>query len=203
MKLKIQYYTCWGKQTAQQLLGLSGVAFLSCWNSITINLAVFDRSLFPSPLKWGDSPNSSLSPEQTALTNYLFFPLCVSVLGNLIKNVCAMGQAQTQADWTTRTSPSGLVTAKICMTSHSAEDKAHCFLPDRVVGGGSKSKAWTLLLQWAYICVCTNCAATVYTCESAAGYSNARVLYGWCSVRVLTRVHNVNAHAIKPCLSGQ
>lgn len=52
-------------------------------------------------------------------------------------------RARTLACWTTSTSPSGLVTAQICVTSHSAEDKAHWFLTDREVEGGCQSNART------------------------------------------------------------
>lgn len=48
-----------------------------------------------------------------------------------------IGQAQDPG-----TSPSGPVTAKICMTSHSAEDKAHWFLPDREVEGWGEERRW-------------------------------------------------------------
>lgn len=53
-----------------------------------------------------------------------------------VKLGCCSGQAQTQDSWTTCTKPSGLVTVKSCMTSHSAEDKAHWLLPGREVGCG-------------------------------------------------------------------
>lgn len=73
------------------------------------------------------------------------------------------------------TLPSGLVTAKICMTSHSAKDKAHWFHPDRELGGGCQSNVRTSerLADGfaAVVCVCV-CAEIFYlhTCETAGRF---------------------------------
>lgn len=67
-------------------------------------------------------------------------------------------------------SPSGLVTAKIHMTSHSAEDKAHWFLPNRRRGGGGavgaerakEGENWWICCSGVYISVCVK-KSSMYT----------------------------------------
>ena len=148
----------------------------------------------------------------------LTLPVCIWELKS--KRHCAWDKSRprTEACWTTCTSPSGLVTAKICMTSHSAEDKAHWFfLPDREVGGGCQSNARrerererernvdlqmdfaAAMCECVYVCLCRNLPfvrqLVNYTCMCAVW-----LMY---IVWVHTRVPNEYVNAIMPCLSGQ
>ncbi len=165
-----------------------------CW--------IFDSSLLSFLFMWEDFLSFFVSPEWTESIPSLLFPQWLSILGTQVKEWLCTGHARTQACWTTCTSPSGLVTAKICMTSHSAEDKAHWFLPDRAVGGGCQSNARTgerekcrladgfAAAMCVYVCVCAE-ILYLHTCETAGGFPNARALYGWCRVWLHTRVPNV------------
>lgn len=115
-----------------------------------------------------NSHSFSVFSEQKALN---IFHSSILVFGNKSKTGDCVHwdkpRPSTQDCWAACTSPSGLVTAKMYMTSHSAEDKAHWFLLDREVGVAVRARTskrgrkmwtcrWVLLLHYVsvYVCIC-------------------------------------------------
>lgn len=150
-----------------------------------------------------------VSPEQT---KFISSPLLFLAFGNFSQRVTVHGTSPDPGP-SEHYAPrlQGWLQQRSTWRHTQLKDKAHWFLPDREVGGGCQSNAWTSMrerernVDLLLMDLLPHCAQIFYlhTCETADGFPYARVLYGWCRVSVTALVPNVHVNAILPYLSGQ